>query len=205
MKCKNTAQVVIRKTVTAVMRSNWSMSSILGFVTRRLHFTLTAGWVNYANELSQLSQAALERASQHVHDNVTASQQRGCVDSKRCGTFDRMNIQNVSTSRLYNRLCNRMQSVHGPWDMNVPLNELQRAAASVCTCCTHYSVSQSTSLGLTAYIQPAADVHIIRSHRQHAVLDVASSVVCVFGTRCIVQKWINWSWAGLSADSSGLE
>ena len=152
MKCKNTAHVVIRKTVTAVMRSNWSMSSILGFVTRRLHFTLTAGWVNYANELSQLSQAALERASQHVHDNVTASQQRGGVDSKRCGTFDRMNIQNVSTSRLYNRLCNRMQSVHGPWDMNVPLNELQRAAASVCTCCTQ-SVSRQASASRPIYSQ----------------------------------------------------
>ena len=63
------------------------MSSILGFVTRRLHFTLTAGWVNYANELSQLSHAALERANQHVHDNVTASQQRGCVE---CGYMARL-------------------------------------------------------------------------------------------------------------------
>jgi len=49
------------------------------------------------------NQAAFERASQYVYD-ITASQQGGCVDSRRCGTFDQMNIQNVSTNRLYYRL-----------------------------------------------------------------------------------------------------
>jgi len=70
--------------------------------TRCSHFTTgcTTGGMNYANERSQ---AALERASQDVY-GVIASQQGGCVDSGRCGSFDRMNIQNVSTNRLYNRL-----------------------------------------------------------------------------------------------------
>jgi len=44
-----------------------------------------------------------ERASQNVYD-VTASQQGVCVDIRRCGAFDRINIQNASTSRFYNRL-----------------------------------------------------------------------------------------------------
>jgi len=34
------------------------------------------------------------------------------VDSIRYGAFDRMNIQNVSCSRLHNRLYNRLQSVY---------------------------------------------------------------------------------------------
>ena len=55
------------------------------------------GLVNYANKPSQ---AALERPSQDV-DDVIASQQRGCVDSRRCGAFDRMNIQNVSSSHTH--------------------------------------------------------------------------------------------------------
>ena len=64
--------------------------------TRCSHFTTgcTTGGMNYANEPSQ---AALERASQDVY-GVIASQQGGCVDSGRCGSFDRMNIQNVSTN-----------------------------------------------------------------------------------------------------------
>jgi len=65
--------------------------------------------MNYANKPSQ---AALERASQ----DVIASPQGGCVDSRRRGAFDGMNIQNVSTSRLYSpsysRLDNRPQSVY---------------------------------------------------------------------------------------------
>jgi len=36
--------------------------------------------------------------------DIIATQQGGCVDKSRRGAFDRMNIQNVSTSRLYNRL-----------------------------------------------------------------------------------------------------
>jgi len=33
-------------------------------------------------------------------------------DSRRCGACDRMNIQNISSSRWYNRLHNRLQSVY---------------------------------------------------------------------------------------------
>jgi len=44
----------------------------------------------------------LSRPARTLND-VTASQQGGCVDSVDdvAGAFDRMNIQNVSTSRLY--------------------------------------------------------------------------------------------------------
>jgi len=71
-------------------------------LTRCLNFTARCktGWMNYANEPRQ---AALEPSSQDVYD-VTASQQSGCVDSRRCGALDRMNIQNVSTCRLYKQL-----------------------------------------------------------------------------------------------------
>ena len=70
----------------------------------RLTTGCATGWMNCANDASQ---AALERPSQDVHD-VTASQQGGCVDSRRCDAFDRMNIQNVSSTRLSNRLSNRL-------------------------------------------------------------------------------------------------
>ena len=40
----------------------------------------------------------------HRSGDVIASQQSSCVDSRWCGTFDRMNIQNVVTSRFYNML-----------------------------------------------------------------------------------------------------
>ena len=60
---------------------------IMMTVTQCLHFTAgyTTGWVDYANEPSQ---AALEPSSQDAYDVIDA-QQGGCVDSRRCGAFDR--------------------------------------------------------------------------------------------------------------------
>ena len=86
--------------------SNISREIKMKTVTRCLHFTTrcttgcTIGWMYYANELSQ---TAFEQPSQDVY-KVVASQQSGCVNSRRRGAFDRMNIQNVSSTRLYNRL-----------------------------------------------------------------------------------------------------
>jgi len=87
---------------TAHRCAGCNVNELISRLTRYLHCTTgcTTGCRNYANEPSQ---AALERPSQDVYD-VIASQQGACVDSRRSGAFDQMNIQNVATSRLYNRL-----------------------------------------------------------------------------------------------------
>jgi len=89
--------------IISILRSVYTLQLQLYNQLYTAGFMNTAGcttsWMNCANEPSQ---AALERASQDVYD-VIASRQGGCVETRQCGTFERMNIQNVLNSQLYNR------------------------------------------------------------------------------------------------------
>ena len=160
----------------------------------------TTSWMNCANEPSQ---AALEWASQDVYD-VIASRQGGCVETRQCGTFERMNIQNVLNSQLYNRqyeclhnwLYNRLWSVYGPlqwiwwwmmviWTMpviyccNMAECEYFRVVWLRCVRTAHYTCGKS--IQMMRKVLQLMRLHLAHSLREGKYTGLSSlfSVICL--------------------------